>query len=61
MPWNIDSLKENNVSKLKQDKSTISCMARAFRTSVLPEINIKKLFKIKKKTSKTAELVFVHD
>lgn len=36
-------------------------MASAFGSSVLPQNNIKKSFKIKKKTLKTAELVFVNE
>ena len=34
-------------------------MASAFGSSVLPQNNIKKSFKIKKKTLKTAELVLM--
>ena len=41
------SKKKTHQVKVKKDKTTVSCIARAVGTSALPEINIKKSFEKK--------------
>ena len=47
MEFRLARRKNSAKLKSKQDKTTVSYMAGAFGTSVLPEVNIKKSFKIK--------------
>ena len=41
------SKKKTHQVKVKKDKTTVSCIARAVGTSALPEINMKKSFEKK--------------